>query len=315
MTATYVRFRDSTGPRWAAVSGDTAVPLPREMQSAADIMDSGESAAAEVRRIAAEPPLSLAELTLLTPTPGARIFCQGANYRSHMTESGMDPDRAFNMLFTKSTASLAGPHDDIIRPAKVKLLDYEVELGLVLRAPITTITDITESTLARYVGGFVVANDVSARDVQLPEGQWYKGKSYRTFCPVGPYLVVPDTADLARWPQLRLRLTVNGQPRQDSLAGDMAFSPAATLSEWSHLEDLAPGDLLLTGTPGGVALRPPPAMIQKLAALLPESRRWQMFVRAQSRSGAYLQPGDLIEASICCDDGSLDLGTQRTHVR
>ena len=76
--------------------------------------------------------LPLAGLHLLHPVPDARIFCQGANYRSHMLESGMDPDRAFNMLFTKSTASLTGPDDDIVRPAHVRLLDYEVELGIVL---------------------------------------------------------------------------------------------------------------------------------------------------------------------------------------
>ena len=147
--------------------------------------------------------------------PDARIFCQGANYRSHMVESGMDPDRAFNMLFTKSTASLTGPDDDIVAPPHVRLLDYEVELGIVLGRPITGPVTVTDANLADYVGAFVLANDVSARDVQLPQGQWYKGKSYPTFCPVGPYLCVPEPDEVARWRELRLTLSVNGAVRQD----------------------------------------------------------------------------------------------------
>ena len=124
--------------------------------------------------------------------PDARIFCQGANYRAHMRESGMDPDRAFNMLFTKSTASLTGPDDDIVRPAHVRLLDYEVELGIVLGKAITGPVTVTEENLAEYVGAFVLANDVSARDVQLPQGQWYKGKSYPRSAPSVPTCASPS---------------------------------------------------------------------------------------------------------------------------
>jgi 2-keto-4-pentenoate hydratase/2-oxohepta-3-ene-1,7-dioic acid hydratase in catechol pathway len=232
-----------------------------------------------------------------------------------MIESGMDPDRAFNMLFTKSTAALTGPDDEIVTPPHVKLLDYEVELGIVIGKAVTGPVTVTDADLADYVGGFVLANDVSARDVQLPQGQWYKGKSYRTFCPVGPYLCVPDQGDVPRWPELRLTLAVNGQPRQDSLAGDMVFPPAATLTELSQLEDLQVGDLLLTGTPGGVALQPPGAAAQRLVGLLPEAKKWELFVRGQARSSAYLKPGDRVTASISTADGALDLGTQHNGVR
>ena len=91
--------------------------------------------------------------------------------------------------------------------------------------------------------------------------------------------------------------------------------PAATLTEFSGLERLDVGDLLLTGTPGGVALQPPPALVQRIVGLLPDRRRWELFVRSQSRSGAYLKPGDRIEASIRTADGALDLGTQHNRVR
>jgi 2,4-didehydro-3-deoxy-L-rhamnonate hydrolase len=252
---------------------------------------------------------------VLHPVPEARVYCQGANYRSHMVESGMDPDRAFNMLFTKSTASLTRPDDDIVTPPHVRLLDYEVELGIVIGKPITGPVTVTDETLADYVGAFVLANDVSARDVQLPQGQWYKGKSYRTFCPVGPYLAVPDEDEVSRWRELRLTLSVNGETQQDSLAGDMVFEPAATLTEFSQLEHFHVGDLLLTGTPGGVALQPPKALAQRITGLLPEATKWNLFVKGQARSGSYLKPGDLVTASIRTADGALDLGTQHNTVR
>jgi 2,4-diketo-3-deoxy-L-fuconate hydrolase len=142
-----------------------------------------------------------------------------------------------------------------------------------------------------------------------------QGKSYRTFCPVGPYLCVPDPDEVSRWRELRLTLSVNGEPRQDSLAGDMAFQPAATLTEFSQLEDFQVGDLLLTGTPGGVALQPPKAAAQRLVGLLPEAKKWALFVRNQAKSSAYLKPGDRVTASIRTADGALDLGTQHNTVR
>ena len=169
------------------------LPLPGEYATTADVLADGVKAARDLLEDAAAPAVPLSSVTALNPVPGARVYCQGANYRSHMLESGMDPDRAFNMLFTKSTASLSGPEDDIVRPPHVRLLDYEVELGIVLGKAITGPVTVTEDDLAEYVGAFVVANDVSARDVQLPQGQWYKGKSYRTFCPVGSVPVRPGS--------------------------------------------------------------------------------------------------------------------------
>jgi 2-keto-4-pentenoate hydratase/2-oxohepta-3-ene-1,7-dioic acid hydratase in catechol pathway len=297
------------------VRGTEVLPLSGDYPTTADVLSDGVKAAQELLTDPGIAGIALADVTPLNPLPGARVFCQGANYRAHMIESGMDPDRAFNMLFTKSTASLTGPDDDIVRPAHVRLLDYEVELGIVLGRPVTGPLTMTDESLPDYVGAFVLADDVSARDVQLPQGQWYKGKSYPTFCPVGPYLCIPEPEEVARWRELRLTLTVNGELRQDGMAADMVFGPAATLTELSGLERLDVGDLLLTGTPGGVALQPPPAVVQRLMGLLPDRRRWDLFVRSQSRSRAYLSPGDRIEASIRTADGVLDLGIQHNRVR
>lgn len=300
---------------WGVVRGTELLPLSGEYATTADVLSDGAKAARELLPDPRAVGIPLADINPLNPVPGARVFCQGANYRAHMLESGMDPDRAFNMLFTKSTASLSGSREDIITPANVRLLDYEVELGIVIGTPITEPVTVTEENLADHVGAFVVANDVSARDVQLPQGQWYKGKSYRTFCPVGPYLCVPEPGEISRWRELRLTLSVNGEARQDSLAGDMVFGPAATLTEFSQLETFAVGDLLLTGTPGGVALQPPHKAVQRVLGLLPEAKKWQLFVANQAKTGAYLKPGDVITASIRTADGTLDLGTQENRVR
>jgi 2,4-didehydro-3-deoxy-L-rhamnonate hydrolase len=315
MSVNLVRYDAKSGPAWGVVRGDVVLPLPADYVATADVLADGAKLARTLLTDPDAPSIPLGGLRLRHPVPDARIVCQGANYRSHMRESGMNPNRAFNMLFTKSTASLSGPDDNIVRPGQVRLLDYEVELGIVLGKAITGPVTITDHTLAEYVGGFVIANDVSARDVQLPQGQWYKGKSYPTFCPVGPYLCIPDPGEVGRWRELRLTLSVNDSPRQDGLAGEMVFGPAATLTELSGLERLDVGDLLLTGTPGGVALQPPSALVQRIAALLPEATRWELFVKGQARSSAYLKPGDHVVASIRTADGALDLGTQHTTVR
>jgi 2-keto-4-pentenoate hydratase/2-oxohepta-3-ene-1,7-dioic acid hydratase in catechol pathway len=315
MSINLIRYAAGDDEAWGVVRGAEVLLLPGDYTTTARVLGEGAKVARDLLADRAVAGLPLSSVRTLHPVPGARIYCQGANYRSHMIESGMDPDRAFNMLFTKSTASLTDPDGDIVTPSHVRLLDYEVELGVVLGKAITAPVTVTAETLADYVGAFVLANDVSARDVQLPQGQWYKGKSYRTFCPVGPYLCVPEPDEVARWTELRLTLSVNGETRQEALAGDMVFGPAATLTEFSQLENFEVGDLVLTGTPGGVALQPPKAALQRIAGLLPEAKRWELFVKSQARSRAYLEPGDRIVASISTADGALDLGTQHNTVR
>jgi 2-keto-4-pentenoate hydratase/2-oxohepta-3-ene-1,7-dioic acid hydratase in catechol pathway len=236
------------------------------------------------------------------------------NYRSHARESGFgeDPPAVF---FRKSSASLSGPTDDVVRPAHVRLLDYEVELGLVIGRGLSVGTVVTDADLPGYVAGLVMSNDVSARDVQLEKGQFYEGKSYPTFTPTGPRLVLLDAEDFTRLSGLRLRLWVNGVLRQDGTVGDMVNGPAAALSVLARFQPLDPGDLVLTGTPGGTALQAPPAVVEKMGDLLPAPLKWRVFFSRQERNPAYLKAGDVITASIATEDGSLDLGTQRTVVR
>jgi 2-keto-4-pentenoate hydratase/2-oxohepta-3-ene-1,7-dioic acid hydratase in catechol pathway len=250
-------------------------------------------------------------LDLLSPvTRPARVVAQAVNYRSHAVESGFDPDAIPPVFFRKSSHSLTGPAGDIIRPPGVGFLDYEVELGLVIGADLPVGTTVTQETLHHYVAALVVTNDVSARQIQLTKTQFYESKSYPTFTPAGPWLALAGASDLARLGALRLTLSVNGDVRQDALATDMIVTPARALTTLSKFQPLSPGDLLLTGTPGGTALKAPPSAVEKLAGLLPPSVKREMFFRRQAGNPRYLRDGDVVTASIATADGELDLGTQ-----
>jgi 2-keto-4-pentenoate hydratase/2-oxohepta-3-ene-1,7-dioic acid hydratase in catechol pathway len=247
-------------------------------------------------------------------TVPARVIAQMVNYRSHAVDSGLDPDAIPPAFFRKASHSITGPTGDIIRPEGVGFLDYEVELGLVMGADLPVGTTVTEADLARYVAALVAANDVSARQIQLTKTQFYEAKSYPTFTPIGPWLTLVDAADLARLGSLRLTLRVNGEVRQDSTTADMIVRPAQALTLLSRFQPMASGDLLLTGTPGGTALKAPGKLAGTLAGLLPPATRWKLFFGQQAANPRYLRDGDVITATIASSDGRLDLGTQHTTV-
>ena len=254
-------------------------------------------------------------LDLLSPvTAPARVVAQAVNYRSHAIDSGFDPDTVPAAFFRKASHSITGPAGDIIRPDGVGFLDYEVELGLVIGADLPVGTTVTDADLARYVAALVVTDDVSARQIQLVKTQFYESKSYPTFTPVGPWLTLVDAADLARLGSLRLTLRVNGEVRQDSTVADMIVRPAQALTLLSRFQPMAPGDLLLTGTPGGTALKAPAKIAGLVAGLLPPATRWKLFFNQQAGNPRYLRDGDVITATIASPDGRLDLGTQHNTI-
>lgn len=300
---------------WGVVKGDALAPLDREYASTAALIEQGEADWIAASRHAAN--VSLKDVRLLSPvTAPARILCQGANYRQHMIESGMDPDaKTFNMFFEKSDCSLNAPHGTVIKPPHVRLLDYEIELALVFRRPITGPVTITDKTIGEYVFGITIANDVSARDIQIPQTQFFKGKSYRGFCPMGPYLTVLEPGEFRYLHGLDLSLSVNGQERQRDNTRNLVFKPAETITELSTFSDIAPGDVLLTGTPSGCALRiPPPALRKLMQFLLPEGRLWAALRKAQARRPHYLKVGDVMRARISSADGAIDLGEQHVTI-
>ncbi|OMC09496.1 fumarylacetoacetase [Mycolicibacter heraklionensis] len=266
---------------------------------------------------ATEGTVSVEELKLVAPvTAPCRVVAQMTNFESHVIDAGMDPKTVPLTFFRKSSASLSDPHGQIIRPPHVKLLDYEVEIGLVIGRDIPVGTTITDANLADYVVGLTVTNDVSARDIQLPQTQFYEAKSYPSFTPVGPALALVDASELARFGDLRLRLSVNGEERQNGLVeGDMLYRPLHALQALTRFQQLAPGDLILTGTPVGTALSAPPKPIEVIGNLLPPALKWKAFFARQAKNPKYLQHGDVVEASVATDDGAVDLGTQRLTVR
>lgn len=259
----------------------------------------------------------VSELSLLSPvTTPCRVIAQMTNFESHVRDSGMDPKTVPLTFFRKSSASISGPGDDIVRPAHVTLLDYEIEIGLVIGRDAPAGSTFTDANLADYIAGLTVTNDISARDIQLPQTQFYEAKSYPTFTPVGPVLVLLDAAELARFGDLRLRLDVNGDQRQNATVdGDMLYRPLQALQSLTRFQDLAAGDLILTGTPAGTALTAPAKPIEMIGNLLPPAVKWKAFFGRQAKNPKYLQHGDIIEASIATDDGKVDLGTQRLVVR
>lgn len=314
MGISLVRFETKTGPEWGALKHDEVILLGAAPASLGDFLRSDWRS----RIGSALPTLRLEDIKLLSPvTAPCQIICQGKNYLDHLVETGMKPkDKDFNLLFTKADSTLAPPSGKVRRPEKVSLFDYELELGLVLGKAVGADAEITDENLHEYVAGFVMANDLSARDVQIPERQWFKGKSFRGFCPVGPVLYIPDRAEFPKLFELELELKVNGKVKQKAKTAQLIHGPAATLQEIAGIFDLRPGDLLLTGTPGGVAMRVKPKAWweELLAALKSDKQKFAEFVSEQGASGRYLKAGDKIESSIRTPDGSIDLGMQRLMI-
>jgi 2-keto-4-pentenoate hydratase/2-oxohepta-3-ene-1,7-dioic acid hydratase in catechol pathway len=256
-------------------------------------------------------------LQLLSPiTAPCRVVAQMTNYASHVKDAGRDPANTPLAFFRKASGSISGPLDDIVKPPHVRLLDYEVEIGLVIGRDMPVGTTITEANLPDYVCGLVVTNDVSARDVQLTKTQFYEAKSYPTFTPVGPALVLMEADELKRFGDFRLRLRVNGEIRQDMLVdGDIIYPPVQALQALSRFQRLDAGDLVLTGTPVGTAISAPPKPIEIIGSLLPDQLKWKTFFSRQAKNPKYLRHGDIIEAAVVTDDGAIDLGVQRTVVK
>ncbi len=313
MACNVVRYRLSDKIAWGVVKEDKIIPVPGEYTSLRDFLANGAAAARELKEGKCIP---IKDVKILSPvTSPCRIVCQGVNYHAHRSETGITEKPGFNLLFSKESSSLTGPSGKVIRPKNVRLLDYELELGLVIGSKIEKAENIHESNISEYVAAIVMCNDISARDIQIPQGQWYKGKSYRTFCPAGPHLCLLDVTDFKYLANLELKLWVNNRLRQDANTKDLIFKPAESLKEISEIMDLEPGDIIMTGTPGGVALKAPPKALQKIAGLfLSDAATMKLFIKKQLKNNDYLQPEDIIESTIKSADGSIDLGRQRLNV-
>ena len=190
--------------------------------------------------------VALGEVSLLAPVPSpSKIVCVGLNYRKHAAESGLAIP-ASPLIFAKFPSSVIGPGAPIVIPGDSGEVDWEVELAIVMGRPAR---QLGEADALDFVAGYTVSNDVSARDLQVADGQFVRAKSYDTFCPVGPWVVTVD--ELGEADDLGIGLSVNGEALQDSSTSDLVFGVREIVSFCSRVATLNPGDLILTGTPEG----------------------------------------------------------------
>ena len=198
----------------------------------------------------------LKDVKLLAPVDPPNIAAIGLNYRSHAIETKMDFPPA-PVVFIKTTNTVIGPDDAIVLPKMAPdEVDYEVELAIVIGK---TAKNVTEEEALEYVLGYTCAQDVSARDCQIrTDVQWARGKSFDTFCPIGPVIETEMDPDNAR-----ISLKLNGEVMQDSSTSDLIFSCRSLVSYMSRCMTLFPGTLILTGTPSGVGFtRKPPVFLK-----------------------------------------------------
>ncbi|MFF7331851.1 fumarylacetoacetate hydrolase family protein [Streptomyces sp. NPDC008150] len=236
----------------ARVEGDTVYPvLPEEPRHMADAVRDlvADGTAARVLR-ADVPGVALADVELLSPlTAPQKIVCIGLNYADHIRETGLETPSA-PLAFVKTAHTLTGPTAPVrVARGTTAQLDWEAELAVVVGR---TARNVTAEQAAEHVFGYTVANDVSARDAQFADGQWFRGKNFDDFCPLGPWIVtadeVPDPQDLA------VTARVNGTTVQDSSTKEMIFGVAETIAYLSRFMTLFPGDVIATGTPHGVGM-------------------------------------------------------------
>jgi 2-keto-4-pentenoate hydratase/2-oxohepta-3-ene-1,7-dioic acid hydratase in catechol pathway len=314
MTTTILHTVDS----WYVQTGSTATKIDTTAATTRELIAGHraiEAAVEAAARGAGSVPVDTLDLVSPVTAP-CRVVAQMTNFASHVKDAGMNPKSVPLTFFRKASGSISGPTDEIVKPEHVRFLDYEVEIGLVIGRDVPVGTVVTEANLADLIAGLVVTNDVSARDIQLPKTQFYEAKSYPTFTPVGPALVLLDADEIKRFGDLRLKLSVNGEQRQNAMVGgDMLYPPLQALQALSRFQHLDAGDLVLTGTPVGTALSAPPKPIEIIGSLLPPAMKWKAFFASQAKNVKYLHHGDVVHAGVATDDGAIDLGTQHTAVR
>lgn len=273
------------GPAAARAAGVDAAPLGDMIGTIA----AWDRLGPVLRAAAASPPpgavLARGAYTLRAPIlrPRKNVFCVGRNYIEHVAEGDRAAGREtevpkYPQFFTKPPTAVIGPDETVPSYAAItRVLDYEVELALIIGRPGA---DITAERAFEHIFGYTVANDITARDLQRRHGQWFKGKGLDRSCPLGPWIVPAD--EIAAPPDLRISLTVNGETRQDSRTSQLIFDIPTIIATLSQGLTFETGDIIATGTPSGVgyAMTPP----------------------------CVLAPGDVIEATV---EG---IGTLRTTI-
>lgn len=241
-------IRTPDGTRAVRREGELLIPLDAASTSMLLARDDWQTLAA---RDAGEP-IAREAADLAPPVAPIKTLCVGLNYRDHILEMGRDLP-THPTLFSKFPDALIGPNDPIALRSTSAAWDYEVELGVVIGRHVDR--DIDEPTAAAAIAGYTIVNDVSARDWQQRTLQWLQGKSWDATTPVGPWVTTADQVDPdgQGQPDLEVSCWVDDDLRQQERTSQLVFSPAELVAYISHFTRLAPGDLIATGTPGGVA--------------------------------------------------------------
>jgi len=260
-------FSDPT-PRAGLLLGDEILDLtPLGVPDTANAMALGAEALGQALTMPETSRIALSGARLLAPIPRPpRIFCVGLNYRDHAVESKMEIPKV-PTLFLKLPSAVIGPGETVRIPALTREPDYEVELALIIGK---AGRNIAAENWREHVFGYTILNDVSARDVQLATSQWTLGKSFDTFCPIGPAIVTAD--EIPDPHALDIRLSIGGEVLQHSNTRELIFKAPELIAYLSAITPLEPGDIISTGTPAGVGLGRTP-------------RRW-------------LQPGETMVAEV-----------------
>jgi acylpyruvate hydrolase len=250
----FATIRTGAGTTAARLDGDTLIPL--EASDVGELLAAGGPASAATRAGAAGVPVADADFAQVVTNP-SKIICVGLNYRTHIIETGRELPQ-YPTLFAKFAETLMGPNDDLAIPAVSEKVDWEAELGLIIGKPVYR---AGPEQAAAAIAGYTVCNDVSMRDWQRRTLQWLAGKMFARSTPAGPYLVTPDEVGDAA--DLEIGCEVDGTVMQQARTSDLLFKPADIVAYVSQAITLRPGDLLLTGTTGGVGdARKPPVYLE-----------------------------------------------------
>ena len=262
-------IRTGAGTSAARLDGDALIPL--DAADVGELLAKAHSAGLDLATVlgdtalagtvapragVAPVPLTEADYAPVVTNP-AKVVCVGLNYRTHIAETGRELPQ-YPTLFTKWADTLMGPNDDLVLPSVSEKVDWEVELAVVIGAPVYR---ASQDAARAAIAGYATSNDVSMRDFQRRTLQWTAGKVFQHTTPVGPFLVTPEEVDHAS--DLEIRCEVDGEIMQHARTSDLLFKPADVISYISQAITLNPGDLILTGTTGGVGdARTPPVYLQ-----------------------------------------------------
>jgi acylpyruvate hydrolase len=250
----FATIRTQDGTSAARLDRDVLVPL--DAADVGELLAAGDQGPGRPRAGAAPVPVAEADFAPVVPRP-SKVICVGLNYRAHIAETGRELP-AYPTLFAKFADSLLGARDDLVLPSVSERVDWEAELGVIIGRPLYR---ATPDQAAAAIAGYTVVNDVSMRDWQRRTSQFLAGKMFEHSTPAGPYLVTPDEAGNAA--DLEIGCEVDGVVMQQARTSDLLFGAAQIAAYASQVITLRPGDLIATGTPGGVGdARKPPVYLR-----------------------------------------------------